>query len=250
MNVTLINYTGCGHPNPNFAAAVLAYTKNTRLEMGADGFARFLAMGEDELKPELDYIAGTIRSSWEFVDFHFQINGVTRAFTHQMVRTRTASYAQQAQRVVDLSAMEVDEPDTVSTHPEAHKAWRQGVEAIKETYRIMQEAGVPNQDCRGIVPTNILTNISVKMNLRTLADIVGKRENLRAQGEYAHVARNMALRALEVMPWIEPFLYPARTRTPELDKLLKEALGNRSPIDLPAINAALKELDALKGTWG
>lgn len=251
MKVSLINYTGFGHPNPLFAAALLAYTKNTRLEQGEEGFARFLAMSEDELKPELEYIAGTLRSSWEFIDFQFQIEGVTRAFTHQFVRTRTASYAQQAQRVVDLKDMAVDTPQTVKdAGGVALKAWNAGIESIKQSYAIMQAAGIPNQDCRGIVPTNILTNITAKINLRTLADLVGKRQNLRAQGEYADVVRGMVACVLEVMPWVEPFLYPDRLATPALDKLLQEALGDSGPLDKPEINEALKELDKLKGTWG
>ena len=250
MKVSLINYTGFGHPNPNFAAALLAYTKNTRLEQGEDGFAKFLAMSMDELKPHLDYISGTLRSSWEFIDFQFQINGVTRAFTHQFVRTRTASYAQQAQRVVDLSGAEVDMPDTVRRVPLARKAWDDGVKAVMKTYYLLQEQGIPNQDCRGIVPTNILTNITAKINLRTLADLVGKRQNLRAQGEYADVVRGMVACVLEAMPWVEPFLYPDRLATPALDALLREALGDSGPLDKPEINEALKELDKLKGTWG
>lgn len=251
MKVSLINYTGFGHPNPMFAAALLAYTKNTRLEQGEDGFARFLAMSPEELKPELAYIAGTLRSSWEFVDFQFQINGVTRAFTHQFVRTRTASYAQQAQRVVDLSGADVMVPETVlAAGGEVLATWDDAVSSIKTAYSKLQKAGIPNQDCRGIVPTNILTNITAKINLRTLADLVGKRQNLRAQGEYADVVRGMVKCVLEVMPWVEPFLYPERTSTPALDKLLKDALGNRSPIDAPEVNAALKELDTLKGVWG
>lgn len=251
MKVSLINYTGFGHPNPMFAAALLAYTKNTRLEQGEEGFARFLAMSPQELEAELKYIAGTLRSSWEFVDFQFQIEGVTRAFTHQLVRTRTASYAQQAQRVVDLSAMEVQTPATIiEAGGAALAAWDDAIAKITQTYKTLQQAGIPNQDCRGIVPTNILTNITAKINLRTLADLVGKRQNLRAQGEYADVVRGMVKCVLEVMPWVEPFLYPERTATPALDALLREALGNRSPIDAPNVNAALKELDTLKGVWG
>lgn len=249
MNVKLLNYTGCGHSNANFAAALLAYTKNTRLEQGVEGFEKFLSMPQDQLDQELDYISKTLRSSWEFIDFHFQINGVTRAFTHQLVRTRTASYAQQAQRVVDLGSAGVAEPEAVANDPEAHAAWHLAITAIRHAYKAAQ-AVAPNQDARGIVPTNILTNICVKVNLRTLADMVGKRQNLRAQGEYADVARKMAECAIEVMPWVKSFLYPDRLRTPALDELLKEALGNKAPVDLPRVNEALKEVDMLKATWG
>lgn len=250
MKVSLINYTGFGHPNPLFAAALLAYTKNTRLEQGEEGFAKFLRMSAEELAPELAYIAGTLRSSWEFIDFQFQINGVTRAFTHQFVRTRTASYAQQAQRVVDLSGTGMLMPDTVAADPEARRVWENAAKEAMTAYSQLQALGIPNQDCRGLAPTNILTNITAKINLRTLADLVGKRQNLRAQGEYADVVRGMVACVLEVMPWVEQFLYPERLATPALDKLLAAALGDRSPIDAPEVNEALKELDKVKGTWG
>jgi hypothetical protein len=88
------------------------------------------------------------------------------------------------------------------------------------------------------------------MNLRTLADLLAKRKNLRAQGEYADVARQMEQLVLELHPWTKTFLDPERTRTPHLDDLLAKALGDASPIDKPKLNAALKELDRLKGTWG
>lgn len=250
MKVTLINYTGMGHKDPNFAAKLLAYTKNTRLNQGDDGLQKHMELSPARLAEELDYIATTIRSSWEFVSFQFQIIDVTRAFTHQFVRTRTASYAQQAQRVVDLSDMRVQKPNTVEANPVASQAWDEAVEAIKKAYGTMHAAGIPNQDCRGIVPTNILTNITAVLNLRTLADLVGKRQNLRAQGEYADVVKGMVDCVLEVMPWTKPFLFPEHTRTPQLDKMLKDALGDRSPIDVPEINAALKELDIVKGVWG
>lgn len=250
MQVHLIDYTGAGHADPLYAAKLLAYTKNTRLEQGSEGLAKFMEMGEESLKEELDYISKTLRSSWEFIDFTFQINGVTRAFTHQLVRTRTASYAQQAQRVVNMGDFGNLKPETVSSIPEASEAWDGLMSDISATYQKMQSLGVPNQDCRGVLPTNVLTNIIVKMNLRTLADLLGKRKNLRAQGEYADVARLMEWQVTKVMPWTVPFLDPDRLRTPQLDKMLADALGDGSPVDRPLVNAALKELDMLKGTWG
>src|SRR6478609_7610290 len=112
--VTLIDYTGAGSNDPLYAAKLLVYTKSTRLEQGEDTRMKIFAMDEDELMGEIGYIANTIRSSWEFVDYTFQIRNVTRAFTHQFVRTRTASYAQQAQRVVDMGHFENLVPATVA----------------------------------------------------------------------------------------------------------------------------------------
>jgi flavin-dependent thymidylate synthase len=254
MKVSLIDYTGAGSADPWYAARLLAYTKNTRLGQGEATRASFAEMDEDDLKKELDYIAGTIRSSWEFVDYTFEIQAVTRAFTHQLVRTRTASYAQEAQRVVDMSDFKALKPDTVieidTAHESGFSAWDRLMEMIAETYSYYSDQGVPNQDCRGVLPTNVYTNIIVKMNLRTLADLLAKRKNLRAQGEYGSVAKEIERLVLDIHPWTKPFLDPERTRTPALDAILARLLGSASPIDKPELNAALKELDTLKATWG
>lgn len=249
MKVTLIDYTGAGHPDPHYAARLLVYTKSTRLTQGEETRKRIMAMPIDELKSELDYVANTIRSSWEFVDYTWEITGVTRAYTHQQVRSRHGKFAQQAQRVVDMGTFETLLPDTV-VMAGRQGMWNSCMAAISETYRALREAGVPAQDCRGVLPTNVLTNIIVNFDLRNFADLCGKRENLRTQGEYADVVRQMKSEVLRVHPWTQPFLEPERLKTPALDKLLRDALGNRSPIDAPEINAALKELDKLKATWG
>lgn len=249
MKVSIIDYTGKGNADPLYAARLLAYTKATRLTQGEDGFARFMALPEEQLSAELEYISKTLRSSWEFVDFVIQIEGVTRAFTHQLVRTRTASYAQQAQRVVDLSSFDTLVPGTVA-EADGGQVWAETMDAITRAYGFYQKHDVPNQDCRGLLPTNVLTNIMMKVNLRTLADLVGKRDNLRTQGEYADVMREIAKKTQEVMPWINQFLYPERTATPALTAILTRLLGSASPIDKPEINDALKELDGLKGIWG
>lgn len=251
MKVDLIDYTGKGSADLMYAARLLAYTKNTRLEQGSATQETFAHISYNDLLTELDYISKTLRSSWEFVDFTFSIQGVTRAFTHQLVRTRHGSYAQQAQRVVDMGKFETLIPETVfDAGDEAVENWYNATMEIQASYQALQKMGIPNQDCRGLLPTNVLTNIIAKFNLRTLADLLAKRKNLRAQGEYADVARAMEARILEVMPWCYPFLNPDRLKTPHLDEMLKEALGAQSPIDAPHVNAALKELDGLKGTWG
>jgi flavin-dependent thymidylate synthase len=249
MKVTLIDHTGAGNTDPWYAAKLLVYTKSTRLEQGEETRKRVFAMPEAALLSELDLISKTIRSSWEFIDYTFEIKDVTRAFTHQLVRTRVGvSFAQQAQRVADMSHFDALMPETVAnTVP---NTWKLCMEHITAAYRIMKASGVPAQDARGVLPTNVYTNIIMKINLRALADLIAKRKNLRAQGEYADVAREMERLVSELHPWTKPFLDPERTRTPALDALLKKELGDASPVDKPELNAALKELDALKEVWG
>jgi flavin-dependent thymidylate synthase len=252
MQVKLINYTGMGMPDPaDFAAKLLIYTKDTRLEQSPEAFEKIQSLSSEEVREKLDYIANTIRSSWEFVDYTFQINGVTRAFTHQFVRTRTGSYAQESQRTVSKeNGFTAEMPKSFKGYSDKIAIWNDQMMMARSTYRHLIEAGAAPQDARGVLPTNIHTNIIAKFNLRTMADMIPKRENVRAQGEYMEVARLMGEEMLRVHPWVEPFLWPDRNATPNLDEIMKELVGEVCPAHLPKVNAALKEIDKLKKTWG
>lgn len=198
MKVTLINVTP-------FALETLIFTKSTRLRMTGVGLEEIKAWPEEKKMAELEYMLGTIQSSWEFVDYIFMIEGVTRAFTHQLVRHRVGtSFAQQAQRAVDMSDF-----DYLATGPLADEdsdaafIYRTGMDDIKNTYAGLIEEGVPPQDARGILPTNILTNICFKANLRTLHDMGLKRLCVKAQGEFQDVFRAIRAEMIRVHPWTE-----------------------------------------------
>lgn len=247
MKVNLISFTGS--PDPLFAARLLVYTKSTRLTQGEDTRLAIFAKPLEELQAELAYMAKTLRSSWEFVEYTFEISGVSRAFTHQFVRTRTGTYAQQAQRVVDMSGFEFVTPEPYTNEPEMLEQYYDTMSLIQMGYENLIKMGSAKQDARAVLPTNVCTNIIAKFNLRTMADLAGKRDNARAQGEYVEVFRGMAKCVLEVHPWAEQFLYPDYLKTPALDAILARLLGSGSPVDKPEINAALKELDGLKGVF-
>jgi thymidylate synthase ThyX len=117
-------------------------------------------------------------------------------------------------------------------------------------YKQFVDAGISTQDARSILPMATHSPLTAEYNLRSLADLVGKRQNLRAQGEYADVVREMGRQVQEVHPWAKAFLYPSRVSTPTLDNMLKEALGDRTVAERPEVGKALKEVDLLKGTWG
>ncbi len=141
-------------------------------------------------------------------------------------------------------------PDTVKENPDAQDEWEAIMSNIDASYRELQRLGIPAQDCRGVLPTNVMTNIIMKANLRTMADLLASRKGLRAQGEYASVAREWERLILDIHPWTQPFLSPDRTATPRLDALLARELGNSGPLDKPELNEALKELDKLKAVGG
>ena len=55
---------------------------------------------------------------------------------------------------------------------------------INHAYRYLTDKGAKPEDARGILPTNILTNITMSANLRTIVELVRKRSSPRVQGEY------------------------------------------------------------------
>lgn len=206
MKVSLISYTGIGHPDPWHAARLLVFTKSTRLNMVMSGWNTIGDMPEHIIKSELAYMANTIPSSWEFVDYVFAVEGVTRACTHQMVRTRTASFAQQSMRVTDMSGFQYLIPGKLKA--ELRDKYIQSMDDIGSDYEFLIKYGAAEEDARGVLPTNILTNIVAKYNLRTMSDLIKSREGGRTQDEYREVVRAMGTEILKVHPWADVFLYP------------------------------------------
>lgn len=205
--VKLIDYTGAASVDPaRYAANVLAFTKQTRLSMNPDLWDEVCHWTEETLMRELEYMANTIPSSWEFVEYKFLINNVTRAFTHQFVRTRTGSYAQQTMRVLDVGGWTYDTGPTIADNEGVNESYKSCMQKIDATYRHAISNGAAIEDARGVLPTNIHTNIVAKFDLRTLADTARKRASGRTQGEYRTVRDLMLSEVLRVHPWASLFL--------------------------------------------
>lgn len=203
MKVTLINYT-------QDAENLLMFTKATRLNMSPGLLETIRSMPMADKLKELDYMANTIPSSWEFVDYVFLVEGVSRAYTHQQVRTRAASYAQQTMRVLDMGEFDYVYTDRVLQSGIAKHHIDTLLGQIKNTYKILTETfRLPAEDARGILPTNIATNIVCKFNLRTFVDLAKSRTGGRTQSEYQKVVNAMVDEVLKVHPWAEKFLFQA-----------------------------------------
>lgn len=210
MKVSMIDFTGKGQADPaKYAAAVLIFTKSTRLSMSPALFDTIMTWPEQEIQDELKYMANTIPSSWEMCDYTLLIEGVTRAFTHQLVRTRTASYAQQTMRVLDVSqgkGWDYLVGPSIIDDPDRQRIYDKGMEAIDHAYKSLILHGAAVEDARGVLPTNIKTNIVVKMNMRTLVEMVRKRRGSRTQGEYRDFLTQLGTAVRSVHPWIDLFI--------------------------------------------
>lgn len=247
MDVNLIDYTGAGHTDPaRHAANVLVFTKSTRLDMRPGLFDEVCNRGWEEIEAELRYMANTIPSSWEFVNYTFLITDVTRAFTHQFVRTRTGSYAQQTMRVLNVDGWTYGTGPSIVGDPDAEDMYDGTMAAISDAYSALIDMGAKIEDARGVLPTNIHTNIVAKFDLRTLADTMRKRASGRTQGEYRAVMEAMKAEVLRVHPWAELFF----NRTFDVAAADLEALISRLPDEVSDERKTrmVKLLDQMRAT--
>jgi flavin-dependent thymidylate synthase len=166
---------------------------------------------EEKKQAEWAYMQNTIRSSWEFSDYIFLIEDVSRAFTHQLVRHRVGtSFAQQSQRTVDMSGFEyvtsraIAEVDIEDS--DIHDIYDATMGEIKYGYDQLIKLGAKPEDARGVLPTNICTNIIFKANLRTLSQMCGERLCVKAQGEFQDVMKAIRETVISIHPWAEPAL--------------------------------------------
>jgi len=161
----------------------------------------------------------------EAVNFHFRITGVTRGFTHQMVRQRTAAYSQESTRFAVKEDVPVGLPPSIlkamprserveelrkrmppmattdelieldlSGRSNAEKwrdMWDDAVDYISAVYNQMVNTGMPAEDARGILPTNLLTQINYITDLRGLKEHAGVRLCTQAQFEWRQVWAQM-----------------------------------------------------------
>jgi len=146
---------------------------------------------DDERREYWEQVKKThLKAPLEFVDLHFFIEGVTRSFTHQQVRQRTAVYAQESMRfaVKEHMADEVAIPPSIQGNLEAERLFKGTVNDIQEAYDILiNHYSVPAEDARALLPHATTTRLNYKTNLRNLLEHAGNRLCTQAQFEWRAV---------------------------------------------------------------
>jgi len=240
--VSLISYTGIGHPDPIYAARLLAYTKNTRLNMSPEGLIEFMNKSPDQIMAEMEYMAGSIPSSWEFVDVIFSVNGLSRATAQQMTRSRHASFAMQSQRVTNMSDVNWDR-HAGELQNEFDARMRMNI----DHYSQMVEAGMSLEDARDLLPIGVHCNLVAKYNLRTLVELSRARDSLRVQHPYHDIVVQMRERTLAVWPWAMTFFEPPQAKAIRMIEAVALALKEKDGAMYQGHSGALaKAADLLK----
>ena len=191
MKVEIIDYT-------KEALDVLVYTKETRLQ-GTHTLDDVKDMPNAVKMSIYKSMTRTIQSPFEFVDFTFKISGVSRSFTHQLVRTRNASYAQESLRA-SVATQGVYDPTDGDIRFEVASAICMG------KYTNLIEDGFPYQVAREVLPSGAKTSILAKIDLRELGKMAEVRLCTRTAGEYQKVFKLMKEAVVAIYPWLETYI--------------------------------------------
>jgi thymidylate synthase ThyX len=179
---------------------------------------------------ELEYMANTIPSSWEFCRYTFFIEGVTRSLTHQLVRTRTAAYAQQTMQILDVRGFEYHTGPTIAGAPHLRLEYDDVMQRINQGYEWLIDNDSSVEDARELLPHGILTNICMETSLRTLVDLFHARISPRNLGMFRDLCVMMRDEVLRVHPWAHLFLDRTLDRAlAELDEMLRQLPGGVDP---------------------
>jgi thymidylate synthase (FAD) len=138
------------------------------------------------------FLRSRIREGHESIIEHanatFEISGISRACSHQLVRHRLASYSQESQRYVDMSEPEWKLPDAIADDPEAMEIWEAFADHVQMAYGALRERGVRKEDARFLLPNAAATRIIMTANFRELLHIFRLRISREAQWEIRQVA--------------------------------------------------------------
>lgn len=148
----------------------------------------------------------------EHAVFNFIITGVSRSFTHELVRHRAGwAYSQLSQRFVDESECSFVEPDAIAEDPELHRIWLDSIEASQAAYRVLADGLAARfksiedrtlrrkkarEAARSVLPNATETRIFVTGNARALRHFIEMRGDAHADAEIRKVAVAM-LRILQ-----------------------------------------------------
>ena len=181
LKVSLLDYT----PNPETVIAVAAH----QCVSNDDAAAFHMDLLKKHPKHSNKIIAKALgyghTSILEHVSFSFAVSGVSRTFSHQLVRFRVGvSYSQQSQRYVKFGGtIPCVTPPSFEQHPDLLARYGDLLVDMAAFYSDAVAAGIPAEDARFIAPNATETALIVTVNARELLHIFSLRCCTHAQWE-------------------------------------------------------------------
>ena len=205
-------------------------------------FRNLSEVTDDDRREALDdMMKTTLQSPLEAIKMHFLFEGVDRAFTHQLVRQRTANFGQESLRFSVVG----DLIDATTLPPELHNTARsQGLDLavtvsfddlinsrdftfakqedrnravwdwllvnIDAAYHYEVEHGLAAEEARGLLPHATATRVHYQTDMRGLMKVMGERLCTQAQFHWRIVA---ALVQDSIRTYTPDFDWADKTRT-------------------------------------
>jgi thymidylate synthase (FAD) len=178
----------------------------------ASGRLCYMSFGADQSpRTNTEYIQRLIlmghESVLEHVNWTFLLTGVSRAFTHQLVRHRVGfAFSQLSQQYHDETEAEFVEPAQLSRFPRALTAWQQAMQTAQEAYQVIVESlkqleTEPSLEfqkkeirrairsaARSVLPNATATKIMITANARALRHFLEVRGSIQGDEEMRRVA--------------------------------------------------------------
>jgi flavin-dependent thymidylate synthase len=181
--------------------------------------------GVDEIMVE-DMFRGGLNQSLEWLPVIFEVAGVSRGVTHQLVRTRKASFAQQSLRYADVGNFNVRMPVEIANREDRHpinylypslqkitgqyatpaEVWRAAVDVAREAYAWLADQEIPMQDARTILPIGTETYIICQYPLSEFLALYSYRACQMFYPEMVALMAKMKEKLLEKCEWLEPHI--------------------------------------------
>lgn len=120
-----------------------------------------------------------------------RITGISRALSHQLIRHRLASPSQQSQRYCDEGDATFTMPPSIARHKEAAQLYDKTLDFITSAVAALQEAGIPKEDVRFLLPNATSTQIVLTANFREWKHIFNERCCMKAQWEIRNVCNQI-----------------------------------------------------------
>jgi thymidylate synthase (FAD) len=148
----------------------------------------------------------------------FYFTGISRSFTHELIRHRHFSYSQLSQRYVPEREAKMVEPDVIAGDPDLHKRFVEAADAAVQAYNVLLEgleakfADAPNatlrrkqarQAARAVLPNATETRIVVTGNYRAWRHFIAMRATEHADVEI----RELAVECLRQLQGVAPNVF-------------------------------------------
>jgi len=177
MNIKILSHTE--NPINQMASIARVSHKSHRTEERTD---------EDLLR---DIIKWKHFSVLEHAYATIEIEGISRACSHQIVRHRHFSILQESQRYVKSDERGYYMPYSIVSDDKSKIPYINLLKTIEKTYNQLLEYGVPKEDARMLLPNATLTKLVLTGNFRTWREFIIKRDTKAAQQEIRELAKHI-----------------------------------------------------------